>query len=1323
MSRDSSNAKTQRRKVAKILSCPCAFASLRLCVLLLLTTQFSSHADDLLLYVPFDRSADAAIAGGSAENAGGLGLSFAPGLRGEAAVLRNDCRYRVAGNFRPEQGTIAMWVRPHWSGADPTGHVLFCLYGQRDLPHSWAVNRFDVGCGAGRCTFTVFTKTEGVTHRVEAPIASWRAEEWHHVAVTWSGVNSGQANSEIKLYLDGAHAGTLTGKRIDVGPTDEVMAVGRDQDASPDYADADVDDFFVYGRALTEEEIAQAVATVRQGVAYEAPAATTSASLVKGWWNALWPFRVQVALPQEAMDRKEVFVQCPFRAGSDLASLGLTAAISPDSIRVVEAEKGLVPFRFEDNMIEWQTSAPIPAGAARRFYLYFQTNRYKIIQPLVSQRETAPSEKLPPALLPPDYASLTYGKPWNFDDGTLSGIDQWGNKPEFLRNRKVENGLLSMDVTQDPWFIWGDMWGQVAQSNQKVTIDLDRFPILEMKVRQNVGSAVWELYGRPGVSDQLLHHQFLVEGTGWQRIRIDLKKEARWRGVLSAFRIDPTMEVEAHVEIDWVRLISATPVEHARVETLGEPGGTPARVQLNVPKTTITAGAAQEIVVAVRNAGGKPIAHQPVRVELTSSSRGEFADSEKQKSLALSRQARRGLTDESGQLVLKYVASQRARNAADTLITSAEFAETSGSKVVVNTLPGPAHHYLVQPSKVVALKPNDLPLAVSAQLVDELDNPVAGARKLTWTTEEGGSLTVAAATSEATGRAKATWRGDESKRWVYRVRVKDAQGLTGESAPICLLPSQPRKDPIVLGSNGYFRKGKDGPVWLPLGGFYANWVGVPEGGEEGRRLISFVDATEEQLDHWLQFLHRQGVTAMRFMLRAHTPKGMEPMDVVGRVNMQLFAKVLRYLDLARKYDLRFMLTIHEDYTKPAYYDQHALETFCLPQYQGEDLDKLPPHQRRFVRDRKLLGLIGEKYTDPDVKACQDQYARQLVGLLKDNPQLFAWEFENEMVDCPQSWANHAAAVLRSVDPITPICASHGGGGMHTADPMWWTGNTSIDFYAYHLYGYDGIGSTSELMDYGGAADVLTCYGRMAGVCMLGESAGDEFSYYPKERDADRRYLMRDLIWFSLVNGNPGCFYWNSRGYEVQQFRLANKVTARIDWKNWRRQKPEVGIVVTHPLDDDKYYRSPQGGADYAMMCRYAQHFLSRGIDFDFTTTPEGYAKTAALQTFASPESAARVSVSEGFQIRTNAREGYGDGIAYLRNFAGMWHWQTERANMWIRNRKPAPLIVRFNLPVKEIEVTATDLDTGEEKTVNVAGQSQIDLGVTDHDWALVWRVR
>jgi hypothetical protein len=513
---------------------------------------------------------------------------------------------------------------------------------------------------------------------------------------------------------------------------------------------------------------------------------------------------------------------------------------------------------------------------------------------------------------------------------------------------------------------------------------------------------------------------------------------------------------------------------------------------------------------------------------------------------------------------------------------------------------------------------------------------------------------------------------------------------------------------------------------------------APRALEEGRQLISFTDATEEQMVHWLDFLHRQGVTAMRFMLRTHRPNGMEPMDIGGRVNMDLFAKALRYMDLARPFGIRFMLTIHEDYTKPVYYDTDAFTKYALPKYAGENLDALPPFQRRFIRDRRFLDNIADKYTDPDVIACQDQYARQLIAMLKGNPQVFAYELENEMVDCPASWANHAMATIRSVDPNTLICVSHGGGGLETADPLWWRRNTTIDFYTYHLYAYPG--SVTPTIDYGCAVDMLTRYGRMAAPCQMGESSGDEFEYHPDP--TVRRYVMRDIIWFSLVNGNPGCFFWNARGFEVEQFRLAGQALSGFDFTTWKRAKPEITIMTNHPLTDDKYYRTLQGHENHAMMGRYINHYLSEGVDFDFTFLPPrspvattspslggrgeqgaAYAKTADLAVFAPPEPARRLfAIPQGWQLAYNAREGYSEGFAYIRNIADIALWEVPgKAKMWLRTRKAAPLTVTLNLPAQRMKLTAIDLDTGETRDTQLSGKGQVDLGTTDHDWALVWR--
>jgi hypothetical protein len=1288
------------------------------CVLLAVCSAVAfAQPADLLLYAPFDGTADAAFAQGSAVQSGSSSLAFVPGLRGQAASISNDCRFAVEGNFRPEAGTVAMWVRSTWSDKQAAGRYLFCLYGSRDIPESYHFNRFSLYFGAEGPNFVVWG-SDGKSRAIAPRSFTWKPQEWHHVAATWRNINSGRKDAELAVYVDGKSVAFVKGIQLTVGPTDTAMALGRDQDGSPDYLDAEVDDVYLYNRALTAEEISAAVAAIRAGSPYEVTGTGIASRQVSGWWNADWPYRAAVTLPAAAEVRRDVFVQCPLRISGELAALGTPAVADPGSLRVVSADGQVIPAAVQDGLLEWKVSGEVPAGEARRFWVYCRPATYRITGPLQSQRLGAPAAPPTASLTPPDYATDTFGKSWDFNDGSLAGIDSWGDKPDHIQNRKVEDGILSMDVNTDPYFIWGVMWGPVGPGQRAIALDVDRYPVLEMRVRQSVQQSTWQLFGRIGTTDQLFTYSFPVSGTGWQRLRVDLRKDARWKGVLSAFRIDPTDKTSAHIDIDWIRLSSVVPVQHDHVEAIGSAAATPERARLSLPQTRVVAGAAQDLTVTLTDAQGRGVAGQPVRIELSEGSGGELQAFATQSTLALSNTSRRGITDAQGRLRVRYLASRKAQAAADVVTAVAEFSALPRQEVKVDTVPGEPHHYRVEPTQVLALRPVELPVKLQAQLVDEFDNPVAGVRSLRWTTDEGGSLTDTGTATSAQGSASATWRGDEAKRWVYQLRVSDDQGLTGTSSPICLIASTPRRDPVVLGPKGYFQKGVGGPGWLPLGGFYANWVGLPENGEEGRRLISFVDATEEQLSHWLDFLASQGVTAMRFMLRAHTPRGMEPMDVIGQVNMPLFAKVLRYLDLARKHDIRFMLTIHEDYTKPAYYNLQALQTFCLPYFAGRDLSLLPAYQQRFLRERRLLDTIDLKYTDPDARACQDQYTRQIVGLLKDNPQLFSWEFENEMVNCPAEWANHMAAVIRSVDPITPICASHGGGGLHTADPLWWTTKTDIDFYTYHIY--PNLTTTSPQIDYGASVDILTRYGRMAGVCMLGESAGDEWSRYPQERDSDRRYLMRDIIWFSLVNGNPGCFFWNSRGYEVEQFRLANRIASGLNWADWEREKPSIAVAIPHPLDDDKYFRTPQGRSDYAAMGQYDQGYLSAGVDFDFTPTATGYPTVCALSPYQPAQAAPTFGVGPGWQVAFNARKGGAEGLAYLRNFAGVRNWKDERVNLYLRDRAERPLKIKVNLPTA-VQITATDLDTGEAKTVSVQPGGEIDLGISGHDWALLWR--
>jgi hypothetical protein len=1126
----------------------------------------------------------------------------------------------------------------------------------------------------------------------------------------------------MRLYLDGEPAAEATGLDLQIGQPGPLLDIGRDSDASPDYAEAVYDDVFLYARPLTPEEIRAAVQRVRAGDLLQ-PAPAGVRREAEGWAYPDLPYRaiIEAAPPERARTRASYEVRLGL--SQDLGQLGLPGTADPGGFRLVEVsdtgspQGDPVAHCAQGDRLSFTALGPMPGGAARRFALYFDALAYEPVAPLlVARRQPRPTAGEVITVLPSDYATVTYGDAWDFDEGDTEAIDRFGDKPEYFRDVRVGNGALLASVKQDPYLIWGSMWGPEDKGEREVRIDVDEYNVLELRVRQSVPSARWVLYGRVAGSDHLQVYRFQVAGTGWQTIRINLVDEAHWGGVLSAFRIDPTEEVEAEIGIDWVRLLALLPAERSAVELLGNPTEKAAAVALSLPKREAAAGEEQSLTVSVRDAAGRPVGGQPVRIELAKGSGGQLS-ARGQPALALPGGGLRGLTDAEGKLTAAYAADTKARTRADTLLASAEFPSVAAEPLTVDTKPGPAHHYRVLADGVTILHEENAPFEVTAQPVDQFGNPTEGPRATKWEVSDGRLEGVAGA-----GQATMRLTPDLAKRCVYTVKAS-SETLAGESGPICILPKGPRPNPVSVGANGYFRTA-DGRPYLPLGGFYINWIGMtdPQTGEQGRIIRSFTDVDETAITSWLSYLQSQGVTTLRFMLRTHTSRGMEPMDVGGRVNRPLFGKALRLMDLARPFGIRFLLVVHDDYDKPVYCNAGNLERFSLPQFAGEDLDALPPHQRRFIRDRKLLRLASEKYTDPDAIRCQDGYARELIGYLKGNPQVFGYELENEMVDCPREWATHAIEVIRSVDSEAPICVSHGGGGLHTADPYWWTHETPIDFYTYHLY---PLGMTDPTTDYGAAVLMLAKYGTMAGTCFLGESSGDEFSEYPSERTDDRRHIMRDIIWMSLIAGNPGCFYWNARGYEIEQFRLANQIMGEIDWTTWQRAKAETALVVDHPYNDDKYYRSPQGTVDRAMMGRYCQAFLSEGLNFDFAMRGEGYAKAATFAEFAMPEVGEQpFRVSEGFQLASLTRGDKAEGLLYVRNLAGVREWALpKRGSMWLRERKPAPLTVTLAPGSEEALLRWWDLDTGASSESEFRGSYALDLGVTEHDLVVLWRSR
>ena len=115
---------------------------------------------------------------------------FVDGVRGEAVYIEgkpsmyHTLAYSVRDKFYPNIGTIEFWFRPEW-GLDNEGtHYLFHhkMYGQ-----SWDFNSFYLYKYEFRDTliFALYDLTS-TPHMVYGNISNWEANEWHHVAVTWT---------------------------------------------------------------------------------------------------------------------------------------------------------------------------------------------------------------------------------------------------------------------------------------------------------------------------------------------------------------------------------------------------------------------------------------------------------------------------------------------------------------------------------------------------------------------------------------------------------------------------------------------------------------------------------------------------------------------------------------------------------------------------------------------------------------------------------------------------------------------------------------------------------------------------------------------------------------------------------------------------------------------------------------------------------------------------------------------------------------------------------------------------------------------------------
>jgi hypothetical protein len=208
---------------------------------------YSKSAESLLAWYKFDETegkaaADSSRAGRDASLVNGG--SWVPGKIGNALSLNGNSQYvRVPNGITSgmKEFTIAFWIRLERHG-------------------TWA-RAFDFGSNnSAYIAFMTQTDTNGL--RFALTKGSWAAEQkidygkeipskkWTHVAISLAG---GQAI----LYLDGKEAKRIDSVKVDPSTIKSTSNyLGKSQYPSDPYLEGALDDFRVYGKALSPQEIA-----------------------------------------------------------------------------------------------------------------------------------------------------------------------------------------------------------------------------------------------------------------------------------------------------------------------------------------------------------------------------------------------------------------------------------------------------------------------------------------------------------------------------------------------------------------------------------------------------------------------------------------------------------------------------------------------------------------------------------------------------------------------------------------------------------------------------------------------------------------------------------------------------------------------------------------------------------------------------------------------------------------------------------------------------------------------------------------------------------
>lgn len=336
----------------------------RLCVVLvgvillpaIAFSQELENDDSTLLLLRFN--GDASGVGGESPQINS-GVTYVDGIHGQAIRGGNSAAlsYLADDNLTQEEGTFEAWVRSRWNGDDAVNHTL--------LYHQWG-NGILLEKDGGN--YWVMLKDYAPPEYTNSGLGwyagGWIAEEWHHIAFTWS-------PTKTEIYIDGSRVSHRNHDQAAFPVDDPTFRLLGDGGSR--FFDGDVDELRISDRVRSPQEILASflAGTEVQGLVFDQP----NADLYPTW-------------------RHWLTGQIETASGDDIE-------IDPKGLEWVSSDSSVATFDFEQGYITGHTpgTATLTASIAG----YEATVEVSVATPVL---EPDMQENIDPSLTTPTDGAL-----------------------------------------------------------------------------------------------------------------------------------------------------------------------------------------------------------------------------------------------------------------------------------------------------------------------------------------------------------------------------------------------------------------------------------------------------------------------------------------------------------------------------------------------------------------------------------------------------------------------------------------------------------------------------------------------------------------------------------------------------------------------------------------------------------------------------------------------------------------------------------------------------------------------------------------------------